>query len=279
MQALLVGFLLLFQRRRQFYKPLLGIPETWGIIIVGSLMVVYIGFGGMLAATWIAMVKAVLLLLCTFLLVFFTMSHFGFSFENLFAAVAAAEDAGPTWFNPGGWLHNPWERFSLGLGLLFGTAAMPHVIMRFYTVPTKKQARSSALWTITFMMLFHLTTFILGFGALVLVGKEAIIAAAANGNLATPLLALSAAGGADSITGQLFMAVIVSVAFITIIAAASGLCIAASSTFSYDFWFKTVNLTKAQKQCLALWNGLNESSKKLALAYMQGLNDFQKSEE
>ncbi len=225
-------------------KLLFGIPEVWGILVVGSLIVIYIGFGGMVAVTWIAMIKAVLLLVCTYLLVFFTMSHFGFSLSNLFEAVATAEAAGPAWFEPGGWLSSPWERFSLGLGLLFGTAAMPHVIMRFYTVPTKKQARSSALWCIVFMSLFHLTTFILGFGALALVGRQTIVDAAANGNLATPLLALAAAGGEGTLGGQLFMAVIVSVAFITIIAAASGLCIAASSTFSYDLWFKVVKKEK-----------------------------------
>jgi cation/acetate symporter len=120
--------------------------------------------------------------------------------------------------------------------------------MRFYTVPTKKAARSSALWTMTFMGIFHVLTFIFGLGAAVLVGPEIIRAIDAGGNSATPLLAQMVAGGPESFTGALFMAFIVAIAFITIIAAVSGLCIAASSAFSYDFWFTIVKKGKQTPQ-------------------------------
>ncbi|MDR0514749.1 MAG: cation acetate symporter [Coriobacteriaceae bacterium] len=225
-------------------KLLFGIDATWGILIVGILMVLYITVGGMVAATWIQSIKAVLLLSCGILLALLTLSHFHFSIDEFFGAVATAPSLAQSWLEPGGWLKNPLERYSLGFGLLFGTAAMPHVIMRFYTVRTKKQARSSAMWTMTFMGIFHVLTFIFGLGAAVLVGPDIIRAFDSGGNAATPLLAQAVAGGEGSLTGALFMAVVVAVAFITIIAAVSGLCIAASSAFSYDFWFNVVKKGK-----------------------------------
>jgi cation/acetate symporter len=229
-------------------KLLFGIPSLWGILIVGVLMIIYISLGGMVAATWIQSIKAVLLLSCGFILALLTLSFFHFNINELFARVAEQEDLGQSWLEPGGWLKNPLERYSLGFGLLFGTAAMPHVIMRFYTVATKRAARSSALWTMTFMGIFHVLTFIFGLGAAVLVGREVIAAVDAGGNSATPLLAQAVAGGADSLTGAFFMAFVVAVAFITIIAAVSGLCIAASSAFSYDFWFQVVKKGKQTPQ-------------------------------
>lgn len=221
-------------------KMLFGISEIGGILIVGSLMVIYIALGGMVAATWIQSIKAVLLLTCAVLLGVLTLSHFNFSVHDFFAAAANTPGIGQAHLEPGGWLKNPWERYSLGIGLLFGTAAMPHVIMRFYTVPTKKHAQSSGMWTMTFMGIFHMFTFVFGIGAALLVGKEAITAAAASGNTATPMLAQFLGGGVGTIGGDLFLAFVASVAFITIIAAVSGQCIAASSAFSYDIWFKVV---------------------------------------
>lgn len=221
-------------------RILFGISDTAGILIVGGLMIVYVSLGGMMAATWIQSIKAVFLLVAGYLLAALTMSHFDFSVPQLFAAVAESPDLGPQWIQQGGWLSNPIERYSLGLSLLFGTAAMPHVLMRLFTVKSKRQAQKSALWTMAFMGMFHMVTFIFGLGAAVLVGKSAIAAMDPGGNLATPMLARFVAGGQGTFTGELFMAFIVSVAFITVIATVSGLCIAASTAFSYDFWFKVV---------------------------------------
>lgn len=221
-------------------KILFGISDTMGILIVGGLMIVYVSLGGMMAATWIQSIKAVFLLAGGYLLAGLTMSHFDFSVVQLFDAVANSPELGPQWIQQGGWMTNPLERYSLGLSLLFGTAAMPHVLMRLFTVKTKKQAQKSALWTMVFMGMFHMITFIFGLGAAVLIGPAAIKAMDAGGNLATPMLARYVAGGAGTFTGELFMAFIVSVAFITVIATVSGLCIAASTSFSYDFWFKVV---------------------------------------
>lgn len=224
-------------------KLIFNIPVTWGIVIVGVLMVIYIAFGGMVAATWIQIIKAILLLSGGYILAIGVMSFFNFSVNDLFATVLNTEGLGQH-LNPGVWLKNPWERYSLGFSLLFGTAALPHVLMRFYTVPTKEHAQSSALWTMTFMGLFHVLTFIFGLGAAVLVGVGVIKGMDPGGNLAVPLLARFVGGGEGTFGGEFMMAFISAVAFITIIAAVSGLCIAASSAFSYDLWFNVVKKGK-----------------------------------
>lgn len=225
-------------------RLLFGIPSWAGILIVGALMTVYIAFGGMVAATWIQLTKAVLLLMCGYALAIAALAKFDFSVTGLFDAVISDPQLGLQWVQYGGWLSSPAERYSLGLSLLFGTAALPHVVMRFYTVPRKKQARSSAAWSLSFMTLFHVLTFIFGLAAAVLVGKNVISAADSGGNLATPLLAEQLGGGADSFGGQLFLSIVVVVAFMTIIGAVSGLCLSASASFSYDFWFKVVRKGK-----------------------------------
>jgi cation/acetate symporter len=221
-------------------KLLFGISASTGLIITGILMIIYITFGGMVAATWIQVLKAVLLLISAYILAFLILRHFHFSVEELFATVANSKDLGPSWLLPGKLLKTPLERLSLGFTLLFGTAALPHVLMRFYTVPTKQHAQGSALWSLSYMLIFHILTFIFGLGAAVLVGNDVIKGLDKGGNIAVPLLAQFVGGGAGTFTGDLFMAFICSVAFITIIAATSGLCIAASSAFSYDFWFRVV---------------------------------------
>jgi cation/acetate symporter len=124
--------------------------------------------------------------------------------------------------------------------MLFGTAALPHVLMRFYTVPSKAYAQSSVVWVLTFMAMYHVLTFIFGFGAAVIVGTSVIKSLDPGGNMTVPLLARAVGGGAGTFGGEFLMSFICSVAFITIIAAVSGLCIAAASAFSYDFWFNVV---------------------------------------
>ena len=137
-------------------KILFGISDTVGILVVGGLMIVYVVLGGMMAATWIQSLKAILLLAAGYVLAWLTMSHFDFSISNLFDAVANSPELGEKWIQQGGWLKNPIERYSLGLSLLFGTAAMPHVLMRLFTVKSKEQAQKSALWTMLFMGMFHM---------------------------------------------------------------------------------------------------------------------------
>jgi cation/acetate symporter len=218
-------------------RLLFGIPSAMAIIITGVLMTIYVMFGGMIATTWIQVIKAILLLVGAYTLSILTLSHFGFSLSALFDAVSKVD---PKYLQPGGLISSPLDRLSLGLGLLFGTAGLPHILMRFYTVPSSKTARSSVLWGMTFIGLFQLLTPILGFGAVVLVGVKVIQNADKGGNLAAPLLAQIVGGGQGTIGGELFMAFLSSIAFITVIAVVSGLALAASSAFAYDFWIKVV---------------------------------------
>lgn len=231
-------------------KLLFGIPASTGLVVVGVLMIIYITFGGMLAATWIQVLKAMMLLTCAYILAFLVMRQYHFSVNALFAAVANSKDLGPAWLEPGRWpmVKTPIERISLGFTLLFGTVALPHVLMRFYTVPNKREAQGSAMWSLTFMLIFHILTFIFGLGAALLVGNTLIKSLDKGGNIAVPLLARNVAGGPGTLTGELFMAFLVAVAFITIIAAVSGLCIGASSAFSYDFWFRVVKKGNQSKK-------------------------------
>ncbi|NEU30656.1 sodium/solute symporter [bacterium LRH843] len=222
-------------------KLLFGIPSSIAIIITGSLMTVYVMFGGMIATTWIQVIKAVLLLIGSFTLAIFTLFHFNFNLNTLFHSVNQLD---PNLLKPGGLIQSPIDRLSLGIGLLFGTAALPHILMRFYTVSSAKKARSSVMWGMTFIGLFQILTPIFGFGALILVGLPAIQKADAGGNLAAPLLAQMVGGGAGSIGGSFFMAFLSAIAFITIIAVVSGLALAASSAFAYDFWIRVVRRGK-----------------------------------
>lgn len=218
-------------------RLLFGIPSSVAIVITGSLMTIYVMFGGMIATTWIQIIKAVLLLLGSYLLAIFTMAQFNFSINELFTAVYEFD---PTFLEPGGLIQNPLDRVSLGIGLLFGTAALPHILMRFYTVSSANKARNSVLWGMTFIGLFQILTPIFGFGALLLVGLPVIENADKGGNLAAPLLAQMVGGGPGSVGGEFFMAFLSAIAFITIIAVVSGLALAASSAFAYDFWIRLV---------------------------------------
>ena len=226
-------------------KLLFGIPSSVAIVITGGLMTIYVMFGGMIATTYIQIVKAVLLLVGSYLLAIFTMAHFNFNINHLFTAVSQFD---PTFLKPGGLIQNPLDRLSLGIGLLFGTAALPHILMRFYTVPSANKARNSVLWGMTFIGLFQILTPILGFGALLLVGLSTIESADKGGNLAAPLLAQMVGGGPGSIGGEFFMAFLSAIAFITIIAVVSGLSLAASSAFAYDFWIRIVRGGKENHQ-------------------------------
>ncbi len=158
----------------------------------------------MTAATWIQIVKAILLLIGAYILAILVMAKFHFSLSELFGAVLNSKGAENN-LNPGGWLKSPWERYSLGFSMLFGTAALPHVLMRFYTVPSKAHAQSSAVWTLTFMAMYHVLTFIFGLGAAVMVGTSVIKSRDPGGNLALPLLARTVGGGAGTLGGEFLM--------------------------------------------------------------------------
>jgi cation/acetate symporter len=194
-------------------------------------MIVYVLFGGMLATTWVQIVKAALLLGGATLLGLLVLSRFGFDPTALFAA--AAERYGDAVLAPGKLVSSPLEAISLGLALMFGTAGLPHILMRFYTVPEARAARTSVFYATGLIGYFYLMTFVLGFGAMVLVGPDAIRAADPGGNMAAPLLA-------ELLGGKPFLGFISAVAFATILAVVAGLTLSGAAAISHDLWVNVV---------------------------------------
>jgi len=213
-------------------KLLFGLSYSWSVVLVGSVMLVYVLFGGMLATTWVQVVKAALLMAGGVLLAFLVLTHFEMNPLKLFAA--ASEKYGAKVLQPGSRVvSGQWDAVSLGLGLMFGTAAMPHVLMRAYTVRDAKAARLSILYATGLIGFFHLMVFIIGFGAMVLVGPEAVTKAGGGGNMAAPLLALAVGGNA-------FFGFICAVAFATMLAVVAGLTLSGVATLCHDVWTNVV---------------------------------------
>jgi len=213
-------------------RLMFGIPYEGAIAIVGVAMIAYVMFGGMLATTWVQIVKAALLLSGAALLAALVLARFHWNPAALFAAAAARYGDGV--LAPGRLVSNPWDAVSLGLALMFGTAGLPHILMRFYTVPDARTARRSVFYATGLIGFFYLLTFILGFGAMVLVGPEAIRAVEAGGNMAAPLLA-------EFLGGRPFLGFIAAVAFATILAVVSGLTLAGAAALSHDLWVNVVH--------------------------------------
>ncbi len=208
-------------------KLMFGIPFEVAIVVTGTLMISYVLFGGMIATTWVQIIKAVLLLSGATLLVLMTLNKFGFSYGELFGQ--AEKLYGAKFLEPGGLVSNPIDAFSLGLALMFGTAGLPHILMRFYTVPDAKQARKSVFVATGFIGYFYILTVTIGFGAAVLVGQKAIMAIDKGGNMAGPMLA-------EVLGGNIFLGFLSAVAFATILAVVSGLTLAGASALSHDLF-------------------------------------------
>ncbi len=237
-------------------KTLIGIDYETSIIGVGILMLAYVVFGGMKATTWVQIVKAVLLVMASLILVFLVWSPYGFSLpaylhavvgdEKVIAQVAkllgdsaanmSKEDLGQRFLEPGLFLKNPIDQISLGMALVLGTAGMPHILMRFFTVPTAQAARTSVIWAMGIIGGFYVLTLFLGTGAAMLVGSAKIASVDAGGNMAGPLLAQYLGGGADSLLGNFFLAFVAAVAFATIVAVVAGLVLAAASAMAHDIY-------------------------------------------
>jgi cation/acetate symporter len=212
-------------------RLLFDIPFEAAVTLTGAAMIVYVLFGGMLATTWVQIVKAGLLLGGATLLGLLVLARFGFDPTALFAA--AAEKYGDAVLAPGKLVSSPLEAVSLGMALMFGTAGLPHILMRFYTVPEARAARSSVFYATGLIGYFYLMTFVLGFGAMVLVGPDAIRAADAGGNMAAPLLA-------ELLGGTPFLGFISAVAFATILAVVAGLTLSGAAALSHDLWVNVV---------------------------------------
>ncbi|NQE68860.1 solute symporter family protein [Nocardia gamkensis] len=232
---------------------LLDISDKTGqsivIAVVGVLMIVYVLVGGMKGTTWVQIIKAVLLIVGAALMTVMVFAKFGFNFSDILGSAqeavsgsankaVAARDVLAPGAQYGGSETSKLNFLSLGLALVLGTAGLPHVLMRFYTVPTAKEARRSVVWAIGLIGAFYLFTLVLGYGAAAIVGPDRILAAAGGQNSAAPLLAFE-------LGGVVLLGVISAVAFATILAVVAGLTITASASFAHDIYANVIKRGKA----------------------------------
>ena len=213
------------------------------VIGVGVLMIIYVVFGGMLATTWVQIIKAIMLMVGTILLSLLVLAHFDWNFANFFNAVThvSYHDKGAlvtrNFLLPGLRYstanHGALDLISLGMALVFGTAGLPHILVRFYTVPDAKTARVSVVWAMVLIGSFYIMTTFLGFGAATIVGRDHIASHGGN-NMSAPLLA-------QALAGDIFFAFIAAIAFATILAVVAGLTISASTSFAHDFYTAVIH--------------------------------------
>jgi cation/acetate symporter len=221
----------------QLIELLFGLPYLWAVIVVGVLMVIYVTFGGMIATTWVQIIKAGLLLGGSTLMALLVLAQFGFDFNALIAKAVEVHASHGKILLPGPQVANPINAISLGMALMFGTAGLPHILMRFFTVGNAKEARKSVFWATTFIGYFYILTFIIGFGAIVLVSANPIyhvgddIKGALLGGANMPAIHLAHAVGGDLMKGF-----IAAVAFATILAVVSGLTLSGASAVSHDLY-------------------------------------------
>ena len=217
-----------------------GLDYALAVVIVGAVMLTLLLVGGMIATTWVQIVKACLLLGGAFALALWTLSKFGMNPLNLFDEAAQAN--GQKVLGPGDKIvTGSADAVSLGLALMFGTAGLPHILMRFYTVPDAAAARKSVNWATFFIGFFYLLTFVLGFGAMALVGQGTIKGIEEGGNMAAPLLA-------QNVGGEPFLGFIAAVAFATILAVVAGLTLSGAAALSHDLWVNVVRHGEAPER-------------------------------
>ena len=243
----------------QLIKLLFGLEYWIAVVIVGALMMVYVLFGGMTATTWVQIIKAIMLLGGASFMAFMVLLHFGFSPEAMFAGAVkiktdlalkdgkiaeAAATVGQSIMGPGNFVKDPISAISFGMALMFGTAGLPHILMRFFTVPSAKAARSSVMWATGWIGYFYLLTFIIGFGAItfVLTNPQFLDAKGAllgGGNMAAIHLA-------NAVGGNIFLGFISAVAFATILAVVAGLTLSGASAVSHDLYATVIKKGNAE---------------------------------
>lgn len=222
------------------------------IVLVGALMIFYVTVGGMRGTTWVQIVKAVLLIVGALVMTVWVLAKFHFNLSEMLGGAAEKSGKGAAFLAPGlkygaTNLLSKLDLISLGLALVLGTAGLPHVLIRFYTVPNARAARRSVNWAIGLIGAFYLMTLALGFGAAALVGHEAIVAQDKAGNTAAPQLAEALGGGPGSTGGAVFLAIIAAVAFATILAVVAGLTLASSSSFAHDIFANVIRRGQASE--------------------------------
>jgi cation/acetate symporter len=242
----------------QLIKLLFGLEYWIAVVIVGALMMVYVLFGGMTATTWVQIIKACLLLGGASFMAFMVLLHFGFSPEAMFAGAVkiktelalkdgkvaeAAASIGQSIMGPGNFVKDPISAISFGMALMFGTAGLPHILMRFFTVPSAKEARKSVMWATGWIGYFYLLTFIIGFGAITFVLTNPQFLDAKGGLLGGNNMA--AVHLANAVGGNVFLGFISAVAFATILAVVAGLTLSGASAVSHDLYATVLKKGKA----------------------------------
>lgn len=227
-------------------QVLFGLSYSTAVVLVGVLMVIYVSVGGMLATTWVQIIKACLLLSGATLLAFLVLYHLDFSIDRLFSEAVAVHAKGVAIMAPGTLVADPVSAISLGLALMFGTAGLPHILMRFFTVPDARQARRSVFYATGFIGYFYILTFVIGFGAIVFISanpefKDATGALIGGNNMSA--IHLSKAMG-----GNLFLGFISAVAFATILAVVSGLTLAGAAAVSHDLYAHCIKKGEAREE-------------------------------
>ncbi|MDT4988294.1 MAG: cation/acetate symporter, partial [Micromonosporaceae bacterium] len=258
----LVALLLGIKPGQTFLGMTPGAAKVATIVLVGALMIVYVVVGGMKGTTYVQIIKAFLLMCGAILMTVLVMVAFRFNLSSLLGAAATKSGSGSAFLEPGlrygkevagdatQTFYNKIDLLSLGIALVLGTAGLPHILIRFYTVPNARTARKSVLWAIGIIGFFYLMTLALGFGAAALVGGKAITAQDKAGNVAAPLLAQTLGqrylGGSTG--GAILLAVISAVAFATILAVVAGLTLASSSSLSHDFYANVIKRGQASER-------------------------------
>jgi cation/acetate symporter len=247
---------------------LFGLPYSYSIIGVGTLMIIYVVLGGMLATTWVQIVKAVMIMTGALLLSILVAAKAGFNPLRFFSDIVSSPeiqdwvrisllkhpvpvpgfDYGQRFLEPGLWLQSPLDQISLGMALVLGTAGMPHILMRFFTVPTAKDARKSVIVAMFVIGTFYILTTFLGFGSAIHLGPQKIFAADPGGNMATVLLAQMLGNEIAHVVGDVFFAFLCAVAFATILAVVSGLVLAASAAIAHDIYAQLIKRGRATQR-------------------------------
>ncbi|MNJ14468.1 sodium/solute symporter [Pseudomonas alkylphenolica] len=225
---------------------LFGISYLHAVLLVGVLIVFYVTFGGMLATTWVQIIKAVMLLCGATFMAYAVLKHFNFSTEAMFAGAAAVHSKGQAIMAPGGLLGNPIDTISLAVGMMFGTAGLPHILMRFFTVKDAREARKSVLYATGFIGYFYVLLIAIGFGAIVIVGtdstfRDASGAIVGGGNMVAVHLA-------QAVGGNLFLGFISAVAFATILAVVAGLALSGASAVAHDLYACVIRKGQASER-------------------------------
>ncbi len=228
-------------------QVLFGLEYEYAVILVGIMMIIYVTFGGMLATTWVQIIKAVLLLSGVTFMGFMVLSHFGFSFEALATKAVESHELGQDIMAPGGFISDPVSAISLGLALMLGTAGLPHVLMRFFTVGNAKEARKSVVYATGFIGYFYLVIAVIGLGAIVFLNSDAGAQYFVDGKLfgGNNMAAIHLS---HVVGGNIFLGFISAVAFATILAVVSGLTLAGASAISHDLYASVINPDCTEEQ-------------------------------